>query len=76
MAMTNAKCFNSPKLPNPTKLATKSTSLFSFQNLPKGLTSETTTVPTNPSTTLAGTAIAGRDSPPRAAPTRPWRSNR
>ncbi|XP_054787243.1 photosystem II core complex proteins psbY, chloroplastic-like [Prosopis cineraria] len=59
MAMTSAKCFNSSKLPSPTKLSSKPASLLSLQNLPKGLTSETTTVSTNPSTTFAGTAIAG-----------------
>ncbi|KAF7813656.1 photosystem II core complex proteins psbY, chloroplastic-like [Senna tora] len=55
MAMINAKCFNSPKLPNPTKQIPKPTSLLSLQNLPKGLAAvETTTA-----SSIAGTAVAG-----------------
>lgn len=62
MAMANAKCFNSPKLPSPTKPISKPTSLLSLQSLPKGLTSTKpteTSITTTPSTTIAGTAVAG-----------------
>lgn len=57
MAMINAKCLsiNSHKSITPTKPSTKPTTLFSLQNLPKGLT---ISKPTD-NTALAGTAIAG-----------------
>ncbi|KAI3467635.1 hypothetical protein Pfo_024298 [Paulownia fortunei] len=52
MAMLNAKCFNTnTKCNNPSK-PTKHVPLLSMQNLPKGLTTSTTTP-------LTGTAIAG-----------------
>ncbi|XP_057431503.1 photosystem II core complex proteins psbY, chloroplastic-like [Lotus japonicus] len=59
MAMINSKCFTTKMInPTNTKLtASKPTTLFSFQNLPKGLSSaENTSVST---TSMAGTAIAG-----------------
>ncbi|TKY60210.1 Photosystem II core complex proteins psbY [Spatholobus suberectus] len=61
MAMTNAKCLNtpSPKLPNPRKLTpSKPTSLLSLHNLPRGLTSpENTKLST--SAAIAGAIFSG-----------------
>ncbi|CAJ2677161.1 photosystem II core complex proteins psbY, chloroplastic [Trifolium pratense] len=62
MTMINTKCLNntsnSPKLPYPTKLITKPTSLLSLRNLfPKKFS--TTTKNTKLSTSIAGTALAG-----------------
>lgn len=60
MAMINAKCFNSPKLPNPTKQISKPTSLLCLQNLPKGLTatkSAEATTTTNPSASIVAGAV-------------------
>ncbi|KAK7306200.1 hypothetical protein VNO77_44126 [Canavalia gladiata] len=59
MAMINSKCLNtgSPKLPNPKLTVSKPTvSLFSLQNLPKGLKAPENA---NVSPCIAGTAIAG-----------------
>ncbi|KAJ1392866.1 Photosystem II PsbY [Sesbania bispinosa] len=61
MAMINSKCLNTslPKLHNTKLTASKpTTSLFSFQNLPKGLLASSTENSTV-STSIAGTAIAG-----------------
>ncbi|KAE8690829.1 Photosystem II core complex proteins psbY [Hibiscus syriacus] len=58
MAMLNAKCLSisSTKMTIPTKPNPKPISLLSMRNLPKGLT---LSKPNPPSSSLAGTAIAG-----------------
>ncbi|KAJ4974172.1 hypothetical protein NE237_007346 [Protea cynaroides] len=62
MALSNAKCLsiNSPNNLNPSKPSFKPISLFSLQNLPKGLTiSKAFTENSNFSLSLVGTTIAG-----------------
>ncbi|KAL5552713.1 hypothetical protein UlMin_040114 [Ulmus minor] len=58
MAILNTKCLNT-KITNPTKPISKPISLFSIQNLPKGLTSLKSIETLNMPSSLAGTAIAG-----------------